>query len=105
MDPVVLDHNRYSTYLIIHREQRYVSQRPINRLPTRLQEVLKPFVVLIRPGEGEEVGIVDGPVKWLVCGLRYFIQRRRRQTRHCRYSLLGLRRRTPPGIVQRKKAE
>jgi hypothetical protein len=69
MKPTVCDHNRHSAYLVIHWKQRYVGQRPINGLPAGLQEVLEPLVVLIRPREGEEVGVIDGPVEWLICGL------------------------------------
>lgn len=61
------------SHLIIHGEEWNIRQRPVNGLPTRLQEVLETFIVLVGPRQGKEVGIVDGPVEWCICRMRLLL--------------------------------
>lgn len=50
--------------LIVHGEQWYISDGfAIRPMCTRLQKVLKALVVLSGPGHGEEICIVDCPVR------------------------------------------
>jgi hypothetical protein len=75
-----LDQRNRSPDLVVHRKEWNISKRSVDGLSTRLQEVLKALVVFIRPGQGEEVGIVDGPIEWRICCVGLRLRNRRRQT-------------------------
>lgn len=54
-----------SAHLIIHGKQRYIGQiLAVQGMSSRLQKVLQALIALIEPGQGEEVGIIDGPVRY-----------------------------------------
>jgi hypothetical protein len=93
------------SHLIIHWEERNVRQRSIDGLPTRLQEVLEAFVVLVGPRQSKEVSVVDGPVEWRICRVGLLLRHQRSYARLCACSMTLARDRGCSGGLERQKTE